>query len=270
MRFMSTCSSVSLTGSSLPIDDHDRRILAVLHRQVKDGVVPGLAVQDPYDFLGIDRNRHGSPCRFRKPQPGAEPAARSRRASFFPRKLRGSAAIVISFAIFLISCLYLKELFYTNNVLTEPSSWIDWIALASSGATESCLMRSQLSACPHNGMELVTTTSVISELSILSTAGPESTACVAQARTLLAPCLSNASVAFTSVPAVSIKSSTIRQCCPLTSPMMCITSATFTSVRRLSMIASGESMRLANARARSTPPASGETTVNPSPPSSLK
>ena len=45
--------------------------------------------------------------------------------------------------------------------------------------------------------------------------------------------------------------------------MMCITSATFTSVRRLSIIASGAFIRLAKARARSTPPASGETMVSP-------
>ena len=44
-------------------------------------------------------------------------------------------------------------------------------------------------------------------------------------------------------------------------PTTFITSATLASSRRLSMMARGAFNRLANARARSTPPASGETTV---------
>ena len=48
---------------------------------------------------------------------------------------------------------------------------------------------------------------------------------------------------------------------PRTSPIRCITSLTSISTRRLSTMASGESSFLAKARARSTPPASGETTV---------
>ena len=48
---------------------------------------------------------------------------------------------------------------------------------------------------------------------------------------------------------------------PFTSPIRFITSLTFTSMRRLSTMASGASILFAKSRARSTPPASGETTV---------
>ena len=76
-----------------------------------------------------------------------------------------------------------------------------------------------------------------------------------------APASISASAPFTSVPAVSIRSSTIMQFRPRTSPMIFITSATFACSRRLSIMASGALRRLAKARARSTPPASGDTTV---------
>ncbi len=104
-------------------------------------------------------------------------------------------------------------------------------------------------------------TSVSGDSLIRWTAGPESTACVAQAATLLAPAFMRAPAAFTRVPAVSIMSSRMRQRLPSTSPMMCITSLSFARSRRLSMIASEPCRRFAYARARSTPPASGETST---------
>ena len=64
-----------------------------------------------------------------------------------------------------------------------------------------------------------------------------------------------------SVFAVSTMSSMITQVRPLTSPMMFITVATFGRGRRLSMIARSASSRFASARARTTPPTSGETTT---------
>ncbi|EXI76561.1 MAG: hypothetical protein AW07_00510 [Candidatus Accumulibacter sp. SK-11] len=48
---------------------------------------------------------------------------------------------------------------------------------------------------------------------------------------------------------------------PSTSPMMFITSETLAFGRRLSMIARSHSRRFASARARTTPPTSGETTI---------
>ncbi len=51
---------------------------------------------------------------------------------------------------------------------------------------------------------------------------------------------------------------------PFTSPMICITSATLALGRRLSTMASVVPSRLAKARARSTPPASGLTTTTSS------
>ena len=95
----------------------------------------------------------------------------------------------------------------------------------------------------------------------LDLAGPESTACEAQAYTEAAPCAISASTVFTSVPAVSTMSSMIRQVCPRTSPITCITSVTLISVRRLSTMASGAPILVAKNLARSTPPASGEITV---------
>ena len=62
-------------------------------------------------------------------------------------------------------------------------------------------------------------------------------------------------------------SSTRMQERPATSPMMFITSDSLGRSRRLSTMASGASMRLASARARTTPPTSGEITMR-SPPSS--
>ena len=65
--------------------------------------------------------------------------------------------------------------------------------------------------CRFNGMESVKITSSKAEFSILSYASPESTACVATARTDLAPILLNMSAALQMVPAVSIMSSKSRQ-----------------------------------------------------------
>ena len=76
-----------------------------------------------------------------------------------------------------------------------------------------------------------------------------------------APSRLSASAACTSVPAVSIMSSMMIASLPLTSPMMYMTTATFGPSRRLSMMARPAWSRLAMARARSTPPASGETTT---------
>jgi hypothetical protein len=73
-------------------------------------------------------------------------------------------------------------------------------------------------------MELVMTTSVSGDSVMRLTAGPERTPCVAQAATRLAPAFISALAAFTSVPAVSIMSSRMRQRLPSTSPMMFITS----------------------------------------------
>ncbi len=66
---------------------------------------------------------------------------------------------------------------------------------------------------------------------------------------------------LTSVPAVSIMSSQMMTFRPPTWPMTCMTSASFGAVRRLSTTARSALSRLAKARARSTPPASGETIV---------
>jgi hypothetical protein len=51
---------------------------------------------------------------------------------------------------------------------------------------------------------------------------------------------------------------------PFTSPMTFITSETLAFGRRLSMIARSDSSRFASARARTTPPTSGETTIRSS------
>ncbi len=80
-------------------------------------------------------------------------------------------------------------------------------------------------------------------------------------RTEAAPASISASAALQSVPPESTMSSNRMQRRPETSPMMFITSASPGRSRRLSTMASGASMRLASARARTTPPTSGETTM---------
>src|SRR5947208_16237260 len=98
-----------------------------------------------------------------------------------------------------------------NNTLTEVSSWMERMASANNVATDNDLIRLDFFASCESGIEFVQTTSFNADASIRPTAGPESTACVAQAETLAAPFSSKASAPLTSLPAVSIKSSTIRQ-----------------------------------------------------------
>ena len=133
---------------------------------------------------------------------------------------------------------------------------------ASNSATLSWRMRPQARAAGVSGMVSVTTSSSSAEAEILSIAAPDSTGWVQYATTFKAPCCLSAAAAAQSVPAVSTMSSTSTQVLPETSPMMFITVATLAFGRRLSMIArSASSSRLAIARARTTPPTSGETTM---------
>ena len=109
--------------------------------------------------------------------------------------------------------------------------------------------------------EVILVVSPITEASIRLTAGPLNTGCVQYATTRTAPCSFNARAASQSVLAVSTMSSMITHVLPFTSPMMFITLATFGRGRRLSMIARSLSSRFAIARARTTPPTSGDTTT---------
>ena len=102
---------------------------------------------------------------------------------------------------------------------------------------------------------------------IRSTAGPDSTACVAQAETLAAPHSSSASAPLPGC----------RRCRYVVDDQAVLVldvadevhnCATLVSSRRLSMMASPALSRFASDRARSTPPASGET--GPSGPSVLR
>ena len=96
------------------------------------------------------------------------------------------------------------------------------MASANNVATDSDLIRLDFSASFESGIEFVKTTSFKHDASIRSTAGPESTAWVAQADTLAAP-FANSLGALHERPAVSIRSSTIRQFRPSTSPITFIT-----------------------------------------------
>ena len=66
---------------------------------------------------------------------------------------------------------------------------------------------------------------------------------------------------FFNVPAVSTMSSMMTACRPSTWPTICTSPTSFGRARRSSMMARLASRRLAKARARSTPPASGAMTV---------
>ena len=135
------------------------------------------------------------------------------------------------------------------------------MASAMNGATETIrIFGFDLTAADGVIVSVVMTVSR-REAAMRSTAGPERTPCVVQASTRLAPASMIAVAAAQTVPAVSIMSSMITAAQPVTSPMMRISSTWFARTRRLSMIASVASRRFAYARARSTPPASGETTA---------
>src|SRR5690606_4671121 len=155
-----------------------------------------------------------------------------------------------------------RPLDHSNRLVTEPSLNTSLIARASSGAIDSWV---SLSNCRSfdTGSELVMTTSEIRESLSRSTAGPDSTPCVATAITLAAPCSNKASAAFTMVPAVSIMSSTRTQVRPRTSPTTSWprTSCATSGSRRLWTIASGVPSRSAHRSAVRTRPESGDTTV---------
>src|SRR6185369_16133075 len=154
-----------------------------------------------------------------------------------------------------------KCTYSTNNELTLLSSQILRIVSAISPATLTMRIFSHASASGLSGMVSVTTSSSITDAAMRLTAGPDSTACVQYATTRTAPCSFNAFAASQSVFAVSTMSSMITHVRPFTSPMMFITVATFGRGRRLSMIARSLSSRFAIARARTTPPTSGDTTT---------
>ena len=132
------------------------------------------------------------------------------------------------------------------------------IASPSSGATVSTVTRA-VSFAAGTMIELVTTTSSSGDVVIRSTAGPDRTGWTPHARMRRAPSRSRALTAWMSVLAVSIMSSITTASLPRTSPIRCIATAEFGPSRRLSMIARLALSRLAIARARSTPPASGAT-----------
>ena len=113
------------------------------------------------------------------------------------------------------------------------------------------------------GMLLVTITASNSPGSARrSRAGGENTGWVAQAITRLAPRLRSKRAPWVIVPPVSIMSSINTAVLPATSPITVRLSATLWPERRLSMIARGAScICLAKARARATPPTSGDTTT---------
>ncbi len=135
------------------------------------------------------------------------------------------------------------------------------MASPSRGATDRILTFGLFSIPFLSGIVLVATTDLRADLEIRSEAGPDNTGWVQAQCTSLAPAPMSASVASRSVPAVSTISSTMKATLSLTSPMMCMALATLASSRRLSMMARGVPSRLAKARARSTPPASGEMTI---------
>ena len=113
------------------------------------------------------------------------------------------------------------------------------------------------------GIELVTTTSSNNPGSeSRSRAGGENTAWVAQQSTRAAPLRRSSLAPWQIVPPVSIMSSISTAVLPATSPITVRLSATLWAARRLSMIARGAScIFLAKARARATPPTSGDTTT---------
>ncbi len=204
MRFRSTCSRLSLIGSTCQ-SPSSRASVSPLDLNVEHGVVPGVAVQDASHFLGADGNRLGvlagavNDGRSSRAREAAE--LRSYRA--YPA---ASAAIVISFSFFspcasrlLISPALDPALRHlrprrlhlsirTTRSRCHPRGWIGWPPPAAEPprAREFCRIAA---ASSFNGIEFVTTTSSICRiLESVPPPVPTSTAWVAQARTLARPC----------------------------------------------------------------------------------
>jgi hypothetical protein len=151
-----------------------------------------------------------------------------------------------------------------NSEDTESSLLIRSIVSASRPATLNWRMRGQAFASSRNGMVSVTTSSSSTEFVMRSTALPESTGCVQYASTRFAPFSFSANGGLAQRVrgvdhVVHDHAGAARD-----SPMMFITVDTFGRGRRLSMIARSDSRRFASARARTTPPTSGETTMRSS------
>src|SRR5262245_19299358 len=134
---------------------------------------------------------------------------------------------------------------YTNNEETDVSSWMLLIACPSSRATDSTTILSHAAACGDSGIVLVTISLSIGDCSMRSIAGPDSTPWTAHASTCAAPLALSAVAPLVIVPAVSMMSSCKMHVRPSTSPITFITSAVPSSERRLSMMASSASRRLA-------------------------
>ena len=134
------------------------------------------------------------------------------------------------------------------------------IAVASRLPTDSTTIRSNR-LLSGRAIVFATASSSIGDAFSRSTAGPERSACVAQQYTARAPSRFSAAAASVTVPAVSIRSSGMRQSFPSTSPTTLTTSAMFADGRRLSMIASDALSRLAKPRAILADPTSGATTT---------
>ncbi len=136
---------------------------------------------------------------------------------------------------------------------------------ARSPATLKTLIFETCLAASLRGTESVTTTSSIAEAQIRCTAGPDRTGCVHRGVHFRRAFLQQSSGSvFTSVPAVLSTDVVYDQC--FASADIADQVHHFADVNihagRLSTMASGESSFFAKARALSTPPASGETTVS--------
>src|SRR5690606_42074580 len=149
----------------------------------------------------------------------------------------------------------------TNSELTDSALEMRRMVSPSSAAHESWRILPQAWPCSDSGMVSVTTSSSSEEVSMRSMAPPDSTGCVQYAYTAPAPRSFRAWAALHSVPAVSTMSSMMMQVRPSTSPMTFMTSDTLARGRREAVMDWPASSCLASARARTTPPMSGDTTT---------
>ena len=81
---------VALDGLVLPVHDHRLGLLAI-QRDVEDGVMPGLGMQNSVDLLGVDGDRPGRLAGAVK-DGGIGPVRRRRRAAFLSAAWRGLAS----------------------------------------------------------------------------------------------------------------------------------------------------------------------------------
>src|SRR5262249_55893306 len=130
-------------------------------------VVSSLRVQDQLHLPRIDRNRHSIFARAINHSGDFAADAHTPRGILISRSARLRIQHIAR------SCSSHNLFLYVNNLLTEVSSWMDWIARPIKPAMERTLIFGSFRAASFSGIVFVTITSLMQDFEIFSTAGPD-------------------------------------------------------------------------------------------------